>query len=203
MPPIDFAALRDAVRVADVLGAHGHELRRDGRCCCPLCGSANPSTLSTYADGSRWRCWACGAHGDALDMERQLAGCDLRTAAATLAGWAGLSGTPTARREDVARSQLANRRRAALLRWAHVEARVAADAARDADDDVEWTATMLAKVAAAGDVVTARLLRQTLADVERTALDADAHWRGFEDALAARNVDTIADIYRAAAGTSS
>jgi hypothetical protein len=65
---------------ADVLERHGHHVR--GRMgWCPFHQNHRSPALSLFErDGtSRFRCHACDAHGDALDLEAQLAGEDLAT----------------------------------------------------------------------------------------------------------------------------
>jgi len=59
---------------ADVLSRHGHDVRR-GRALCPLHTEHTPSLVVREHQGkSRWHCFGCEEHGDALDLEAALMG---------------------------------------------------------------------------------------------------------------------------------
>jgi hypothetical protein len=61
---------------ADVLRHHGYAVRGK-KVFCPFHDDRHTPNLSLFrgTDGKeRFRCWACGAQGDALDLEARLTG---------------------------------------------------------------------------------------------------------------------------------
>ena len=74
MPLVDFRQARSEVRLAAVLGLLGWQAReRRGapvRGACPLHGSTSPRSRSFSAQLERglWRCFVCGASGNALEL---------------------------------------------------------------------------------------------------------------------------------------
>jgi len=74
MPGIDYAALRQRLRLGQVLELLGfvpssrHDAQVRGPC--PLHGSRTPRSRSFAAHLERhcWHCFRCGAHGNALDL---------------------------------------------------------------------------------------------------------------------------------------
>ena len=74
MPPLDFLQARREVRlgvVLELLNWQPRQRRGDQvRGACPLHGWASPSSRSFSAHLSRgvWRCFRCGAKGNALDL---------------------------------------------------------------------------------------------------------------------------------------
>lgn len=71
----------------EVARAAGLELRqRGGRywACCPLHGEKTPS-FCIFQDG-KWKCFGCGAHGDAADLYAALHGVSLAEALRTCKG---------------------------------------------------------------------------------------------------------------------
>jgi hypothetical protein len=68
----DLARIRDSVAPRDVLDAHGVEFR-GSRGPCPLCHTSETSqAFAVYPQ--RWRCYACGAKGDSIDLEAAFVG---------------------------------------------------------------------------------------------------------------------------------
>jgi len=73
------AALRERVRIADLLQARGVPVRPNGRgggtALCPFHDDHRPS-LSIYRsrrdDTERFRCWNCGSRGDVFDFAQTL-----------------------------------------------------------------------------------------------------------------------------------
>ena len=192
----DFAALRAAVLVADVLAAHGYELR-DGRMACPLCGARNPSTLSVTRDGRRWRCWSCGAHGDAADLEAALSACDVGTAARRLAARVGLADGPRPTRDCIRQAHVRRSRERMLCRWAALACRDAIDVARAHDvaaHRLGITGTL--EMAAHGAVRDATLDALARIYIARDRAECDVDW------FAAADLADLADGYHAG-GTSS
>jgi len=84
----DAAAIRDALTPADVMRRHGLDAPRRGPC--PLCGTSDRSqAFAVYPDG--FKCFACGEHGDSIDLEAKLSRVSPGEAMRTLAGVLGLS----------------------------------------------------------------------------------------------------------------
>lgn len=196
--PIDFAAIRAAVSVGDVLVAHGHELRRDGRMPCPICGSGNPSSLSTYASGRRWRCWSCGARGDAVDLEAALGGVDVGTASRRLAAQAGLAAGPRPTGDCVRRARVRRQREGTLRRWAALRCRDAIDAARMWDSiEHRLSITGAAEIDAMGAPSDATLDGLARVYGARDRAERDVDW------YAAADLRDMADEYHDARGRAS
>lgn len=84
----DPEAIRDALPIESYLASCGYSLRR-GRGPCPLCGTSASSTAFSVR-GRHWRCFACGAHGDVIDLVARLDGVPLREAFGRGAALAGL-----------------------------------------------------------------------------------------------------------------
>ena len=79
---IDINAIRAAHPLPVVVGA-SIKLERVGnefRGCCPFHSDRSPS-FTIFANGMRWYCFGCGAHGDVLDYLQRLHGIGLRQAA--------------------------------------------------------------------------------------------------------------------------
>ena len=62
---------------------------------CPYCGSGRgqhkTGALKYYADTKFWRCHACGAHGDVIELYQKVKGCDFKTALRDLAAQLGVN----------------------------------------------------------------------------------------------------------------
>jgi DNA primase len=90
---IDFAAVRALISIQDVLkwaswnprSVHGHQCRGP----CPLCESQSRRTFSVHLKLHSWHCFACGRHGNQLDLWSHLTGLDLYRAAISLCQHAG------------------------------------------------------------------------------------------------------------------
>ena len=89
----DRTRLFDDARQADITAVAGVPLRRAGRRMrgeCPLCGASKGKKASGAfsADPARrvFTCWACGAGGDVIELERLLRGGSPREAAERLVG---------------------------------------------------------------------------------------------------------------------
>jgi len=59
--------------ILDVFSREGIETDLHGRFLCPLHGDTNPSG-KIYHEKGRWKCYGCGAGGDAVDLVRLLHG---------------------------------------------------------------------------------------------------------------------------------
>lgn len=74
MPGIDFAELRNSIRIADVLRLAGFEaadtLGDQLRGPCPIHDSSSPTSRSFSVNVSKntFRCFKCGASGNQLDL---------------------------------------------------------------------------------------------------------------------------------------
>jgi CHC2 zinc finger len=76
---IDWQAVRDSIDLADVAigllgpapGRRGERSARRLWWSCPFHKDRNPS-FCIKPGGRRWRCWGCGAKGDAIDLVRRL-----------------------------------------------------------------------------------------------------------------------------------
>ena len=89
-PPIDFAALRSSITLAEVLAPLSFvPTARDGaqlRGPCPVHGSQNPASRSFSAnlDDNIFHCFQCGAHGNVLDLWAAVKGLPIYDAALDL-----------------------------------------------------------------------------------------------------------------------
>lgn len=81
MPRIDYKAICCAASMEDVLAALGIEVSH-GKALCPFHDDRNAS-MQVYRDG--YHCFACGAHGDAIDLVQQVRKCSRREAAREVA----------------------------------------------------------------------------------------------------------------------
>jgi DNA primase len=74
MPLVDLRQARAEIRLAmvlDLLGWHARERRGEQvRGSCPVHGSSSPNSrsFSAHLGRSIWRCFRCGASGNALDL---------------------------------------------------------------------------------------------------------------------------------------
>ena len=68
-----FQRVRDTVSAEDAARLYGADFDRLGRAVCPFHDDKHPSM--TFR-GGRFRCWACGASGDAVDYTARLYGLD-------------------------------------------------------------------------------------------------------------------------------
>ena len=66
---IDFREIRERVTALEAAKLYGAELDRRGWALCPFHGDTHPSI--SFKNG-RFRCWSCGASGDALDYTARL-----------------------------------------------------------------------------------------------------------------------------------
>ena len=89
---IDFAQVRSLIPMNDVLrvlvweptSIQGSQLR--GTCPLPNCRSTSRRTFSVHLDKQAWHCFACGRHGNQLDLWAMLTGHDLCHVAIDLCG---------------------------------------------------------------------------------------------------------------------
>lgn len=69
--------IRNSVRLADVLARYGSPLNERGRALCPFHVDSRPSMT---IKNERYKCWACGESGDAIDFVRGINGCGVQEA---------------------------------------------------------------------------------------------------------------------------
>ncbi|WP_374572560.1 CHC2 zinc finger domain-containing protein [Phenylobacterium sp.] len=87
-----FDAARGAITLQELTEREGVKLRRSGhelRGGCPLCGAGAKSASPPFAiklQKETFRCYGCGAHGDVVDLERELRGGTPAEAARRLTG---------------------------------------------------------------------------------------------------------------------
>lgn len=79
---IDFKALNEAVDIKDVADLIGLRVDRRSFCLCPFHGDKNPSMV---VKGHRYRCFACGANGDSIDLYANYCNTDMITSAKEVA----------------------------------------------------------------------------------------------------------------------
>jgi DNA primase len=80
---IDFAKVRSLIPMNDVLtllkwepsGINGPQLR--GACPLPNCPTTSRRTFAVHLEKQAWHCFACGHHGNQLDLWTLITGHDL------------------------------------------------------------------------------------------------------------------------------
>ncbi len=80
---IDFAKVRSLIPMNDVLtllnwepsSIKGPQLR--GTCLLPNCSSRSRQTFGVHLEKQAWHCFACGRHGNQLDLWAMITGHDL------------------------------------------------------------------------------------------------------------------------------
>lgn len=113
-PRIDWPSVRDRIDLIDVAttflgapdGRRGERSTRRLWWVCPFHPDQNPS-FCIESGGHRWRCWGCGAKGDAIDLVRRLnPGWTFPEAVAYLTGQPIPSGSPARRPVGPARTPI-------------------------------------------------------------------------------------------------
>jgi DNA primase len=91
---VSYAAVKDAVPIERVLERLSHPFTRkaDGRieATCPIHKGTHARQFKTTANGRGFKCFACGAKGNVLDLVAALEGAETREVALRLAEWFGL-----------------------------------------------------------------------------------------------------------------
>ena len=77
---VDAKTIKESVKLADVLALYGSPLQ-NGRAMCPFHSDRHPSIT---IKNERWRCWACGERGDAIDFVARLNGIGVQEAMETI-----------------------------------------------------------------------------------------------------------------------
>jgi len=182
--PVSFAAVKAATDLYDLVRESGVEINRSRMACCPFHDDRHPS-LSIK--GERWRCFGCGAHGDAIDWCERFFRMDTGAALMFLAARAGIGPVrgggkgPPGPGPDVS---------------AAIRKRELAEDFRAWVSDQRWkNADLIRKVAHTIDLVV-----KTPADLgtERAAFlyDTRAKLEGIDELLWGRDIDALADYYR-------
>jgi hypothetical protein len=92
---IDFAKVRSLIPMNDVLtllawepsSINGPQLR--GTCPLPSCANTSRRTFGVHLEKQAWHCFACGHHGNQLDLWTMITGHDLYHATINLCHRAG------------------------------------------------------------------------------------------------------------------
>ena len=108
---IDFREIRVRVPAQDAVRFYGATFDRRGWALCPFHGDTHPSVSFK---GGRFRCWSCGASGDALDYVSRLFDLDMVRAAAKLNADFCLGLEPTEDNEAIRRAEAERRKLVAL-----------------------------------------------------------------------------------------
>ena len=82
---MDIQAVKDRVLIMDVAAALGLSVNRNNQTLCPFHNEKSPS-FTLYPKNNRFKCFGCGAAGDAIDLYSQVKGIDLRKALQELGG---------------------------------------------------------------------------------------------------------------------
>ena len=85
---LTFDELKTQIRLRDAAALYGCDVRADGMCLCPFHADRHPSMM-LYQD--HYHCFACGAHGDVLNLTAGLFGLSLKDAAEKLAADFGIT----------------------------------------------------------------------------------------------------------------
>ncbi len=113
--------IRSRINPVEIIGRR-LELRKTGTsfsASCPFHADRTPS-FRVYPDSKRFKCFGCGARGDAFEFVRRFDGKDFRTAVRELAAEAGVAlpgGDATAAPADPGRHALERACEAALSHW--------------------------------------------------------------------------------------
>ena len=97
MPGIDYRELRRRVHMARVLRLVGFQMtwragpQLRGHCPIPGCHGASRRSFSVHLAREVYQCFACGAHGNVLDLWAAVHGLPLHRAAVELCGAVGLA----------------------------------------------------------------------------------------------------------------
>lgn len=175
---ISFEAVKAATDLAALVEESGVEVTRSGTAVCPFHEDRRPS-LSVRA--GRWRCFGCGAHGDAFDWAERFYGLDTAGALRFLAARAGIGPAaappPAAASADRRRKRL----RESFFAWVGDERSANVELLRRLDKTIDLFVTTPDDLA----TETAKYLFDTRARLEGTF-----------DILWGRDYETLTDYYR-------
>ena len=77
-----FGTVKTSINTKEVAARYGVEVNRHGKALCPFHNDRNPSL---FVDDDHYHCYACGEHGDVIDLTAKLFGLKLYEAAQKLA----------------------------------------------------------------------------------------------------------------------
>ena len=77
-----FATVKTSINTREAVARYGVEVNRHGKALCPFHNDRNPSL---FVDDDHYHCYACGEHGDVIDLTAKLFGLKLYEAAQKLA----------------------------------------------------------------------------------------------------------------------
>ena len=77
-----FATVKTSINTIEAAERYGVEINRHGKALCPFHNDRNPSL---FVDDDHYHCFACGEHGDVIDLTAKLFGLKLYEAAQKLA----------------------------------------------------------------------------------------------------------------------
>lgn len=83
-----FSTVKTHISTIDAAERYGIEVKRSGKALCPFHNDRNPSL---FVADDHYHCFACGEHGDSIDLVAKLYGLPLHTAARKLAADFGLT----------------------------------------------------------------------------------------------------------------
>lgn len=122
MPRVDYKSISQAAHMVDVCAAMGLEITPQRTALCPFHADTKPS-MHVYDDG--FHCFACGAHGDAIDLVQQIKQCSRKEAAqavAYIAGGAIIAAASAGERLETERQQAERRYEAAVAERDRIDA---------------------------------------------------------------------------------
>jgi DNA primase len=159
--------VRATISVETVAAGLGLKLIR-GRGPCPLCQTSDRSQAFSVR-GEHWRCFACGAHGDVIDLTRAVRGCSAKEALASLSAEAGIdSSLPVSAELRCKLARMEDQRRRARARSARLT-KLAAEAGRhdrlaDLDAEAAEVAWRIGRPDSARDLIAAALAQREHAE---------------------------------------
>lgn len=77
-----FGTVKTSINTREAAARYGVEVNRHGKALCPFHNDRNPSL---FVDDDHYHCYACGEHGDVIDLTAKLFGLKLYEAAQKLA----------------------------------------------------------------------------------------------------------------------
>lgn len=77
-----FATVKTSINTREAAARYGVEVNRHGKALCPFHNDRHPSL---FVDNDHYHCYACGEHGDVIDLTAKLFGLKLYEAAQKLA----------------------------------------------------------------------------------------------------------------------
>ena len=77
-----FATVKTSINTREAAARYGVEVNRHGKALCPFHNDRHPSL---FVDNDYYHCYACGEHGDVIDLTAKLHGLSLYDAAKKLA----------------------------------------------------------------------------------------------------------------------